>query len=207
MSGSGNLLKTVALGGAALNPAVAATGLMSSDYFAKKQQERDRRKILNQAFDDQNSAMDQTTSMINAEGQSLQGDARQKALNDQEAANFAQAQKDLSSAGAGGNLIGSVGDGGNVSSDFIKAKADSALNEGNRLTALAREVAKVRAPGMMSADEKMRQSDLMGRTGSMWGSNKRISNAAMMDAENVQEPAYGPLGKIARQAAMLAFLA
>lgn len=158
---------------------------------------RERRDILNQAFDEQRNATDKANSEILGEAKSLSGEARKAAMDAQESAAYDQTQQDL--AGAGGDIVGSD-TGGNVSSDFIKAKADKAITEGNRLTAIAREAAKLRAPGQLTTEEAQRQADLMARNGSMWGTVKNKTRAATLDAEGVQMPWYGQVGQIITQA-------
>lgn len=171
-----------------------------ADQMAKQKAEGERRSILNKAFEDNRRTTEKSAQMLADEGAKMTGDARQAAMADQEAAAYAQTQKDLS--GAGGDLVGSA-TGGNVSSDFMKAKADKALSEGNRLTAIAKEAAKVRSPGDIMMTERQRQADLLGRTGSMWGRAKNMTGAAIEDAQAVREPWYGTAGKIAKQAAMM----
>lgn len=181
-------------------------GSIPAQYQAQKKQAAQRRDILNQAWGDQRQTQDNTNAMLVKEGQAFSGDARQKAMDDQQAATLAQTQQDLASAGAGGEMFNLAG-GGNVSSDFIKAKADKAISEGNRLTALAQEAAKVRAPGLLQSDEKQRQADVLGRTGSMWATTRNKTGAAREDAANVQEPWYGEAGRLATQIAMMAAMA
>lgn len=171
-----------------------------ADKMAKQKADGERRSILNKAFEDNKRTTEKSAQMLADEGAKMSGDARQAAMADQEAAAYAQTQKDLS--GAGGDFVGSA-TGGNVSSDFMKAKADKALSEGTRLTALAKEAAKLRSPGDLMMNERQRQADLMGRTGSMWGSAKNMTGAAVEDAQSVQDPWYGTLGKLAKQAALI----
>jgi len=170
---------------------------------AKKQQ-RDRRDILNQAYQEQSDATSKSAADLVSEANQMSGGARKDAMSAQEDAVYAQTQQDL--AGAGGDLVGSD-TGGNVSSDFMKAKADKALEEGNRLTAIAREAAKLRAPGQLTADESQRRADLLARNGSMWGTVKNNTRAATLDAEGVQMPWYGQLGQIITQAGQQAMRA
>ena len=185
MSGAEDLLYFV---GGGLGPGMQNLG-------AKKQQ-RDRRDILNQAYQEQSDATSKSAADLVSEANQMSGGARKDAMSAQEDAVYAQTQQDL--AGAGGDLVGS-GTGGNLSSDFIKAKADKALEEGNRLTAIAREAAKLRAPGQLTADESQRRADLLARNGSMWGTVKNNTRAATLDAEGVQMPWYGQLGQIITQ--------
>lgn len=188
MSGAEPLILAAALGGTAL------------EIQGQRQAAKERRSILNQAFDEQRRTTEKSAQMLADEGAKFSGDERQKAIDAQEAAVYGQTQQDL--AGAGGDMVGSA-TGGNVSSDFMKAKADKAITEGNRLTAIAKEAAKLRAPGMLVDSEKQRQADLMGRTGSMWNRTRNMVNAGVMDAQSVQEPGYAQLGRLAKQAAMI----
>lgn len=192
MSGAGNLLAFA--GG--LGPGMQQLGAKAA--------ERERRDILNRAFDDQRNSMDQSTASILGEAKTLSGEARKAAMDAQEVAAYGQTQQDL--GGAGGDMVGSE-TGGNVSADFMAAKADKAISEGNRLTAIAREAAKLRAPGQLTTEEAQRQADLMARNGSMWGSTKNRTRAAMQDAEAVQMPWYGQAGQMITGASMQALRA
>lgn len=192
MSGAGNLL---AFSGG-LGPGMQRMG--------QKAAQREQRDILNRAFDDQRSASDRSNAAILGEANTISGEARKAAMGAQEAATYDQTQRDL--AGAGGDMVGSE-TGGNVSADFMRAKADKAITEGNRLTAIAREAAKLRAPGQLATEEAQRQADLMARNGSMWGFVKNRTRAAMQDAEAVQMPWYGQAGQMITGASMQALRA
>lgn len=192
MSGAGNLLAFA--GG--LGPGM--------QHMGQKAAQREQRDILNRAFEDQRNTADKTTAGVVGEAQSLSGEARKAAMNAQEAAVYGQTQQDL--AGAGGDMVGSE-TGGNVSADFMKAKADKTISEGNRLTAIAREAAKLRAPGQLTTEEAQRQADLMARNGSMWGSTRNRARAATQDANAVQMPWYGQLGQGITQASTMALRA
>lgn len=176
-------------------------GLDGGASRTKKRQ----RDIMNAAYQNQKQTLDKTTGMLQSEGQNMQGDARMHTMDSNEAAALAQTQSDLNGSGAAEG-IDVAGDGGNVSSDFLKARADRALSEGNRMTALAREAAKIRAPGLTQAGDKMRTADLMSRTGSMWSSTRAAHEAAMRDAQGVGPTAIDQFGNLAKTAAMLAIL-
>lgn len=182
------------------------SGGMSSgaQHLGAKKQARERRDILNKAYREQSDATSKSAADLVAEANKMSGGSRMDAMSAQEDAAYAQTQEDL--AGAGGDLVGSD-TGGNVSSDFIKAKADKAITEGNRLTAIAREAAKLRAPGQLTTEEAQRQADLMARNGSMWGTVKNNTGAALTDAEGVQMPWYGQLGQMLNQSAKQALQA
>lgn len=183
--------------------AVAAAGT-AAEYQGEQKKASTQRNILNQAFQDQKKATDKATTLVLDEAGQLNGENRERAMIDQEAQAFEQTQKDL--AGAGGDIVSSDTS-GNVSSDFVKAKADKALTEGNRLTAIAKEAAKLRAPGQVTSADKMRQADLMSRTGSMWSTTRNKNQASALDAQSVQTPWYGTAGKIAKEAAMMYMMA
>lgn len=187
-------------------PALIAGAGTAAEYSAEKSAAGDRRDILNRAFAKTQETTDRATNMVTQEGAKMTGANRMQAMADQEAAAFGQAQQDMTQTGAGGSTIDTAGDGGNVSADFMRAKTDSALTEGNRMTAIARELAKTRAPGSMVQDETLRRADLAGKTGSMFGTARNMSQAATMDAQDVTAPWYGQVGKLAKMAA-LAYMA
>lgn len=179
---------------AALALSVGGTG---ASIVAQQQQQQQRRDIANKQL--QRTAADQakTDALVNKEGVQYAPDARSAALDAQQGATFAQSQKDLGSAPT---IINGAGDAGNVSSDYLAAKTNTALSEGNRLTAIARELAKARAPNQLTQAEAIRRANLSGDLSSIWGSDRASANAANLDAQNVEEPLYGSLGKIASAA-------
>lgn len=194
MSGDGGNLAKIGSVGMSLGLAPMA------EVMGVGKQSKQRREILNQAYGDQRRSADAANGMVINEGANFQGATRQKAMDDQAAATLAQTQQDLAGASQG---IDTAAGGGNVSNDFVKAKADRALTEGSRLTALAQEAAKLRAPGLQQATERQRRTDLMDRTGAMWSSGRGMTNAALQDAERVQEPWYGTLGRLGQQVALM----
>ena len=138
-----------------------------------------------------------------AAGFPTRGQQRLDALQQQEQSAIAQALRDVggsSEQGAGAAIIDTAGGEGAVSGDFIRAKADRAVQEGDRLTAVARELAKVRAPGNLVNEEGLRRADLTERIGSSGATNRAHAQAASLDAENVEAPFWGQLGKMAAQA-------
>ena len=81
--------------------------------------------------------------------------------------------------------------------DFLKAKADKALSEGQRLSAIAQQLSRVRAPGQVAANDSERRAGVQGNIGSMWSTTGNLNRATELDAQNVQEPWWGQLGKVA----------
>lgn len=184
-----------------LVPALIAGAGTAANYYGEKQAANERRGILNNAFAKVNDTTDKATKLVTDEGAKLAGDQRLQAMQGQEAAAYNQAQQDLTKTGAAGG-IDTVGDGGNVSGDFMKAKADRALAEGNRMTAIARELARTRSPSLMLQDEGLRRADIAGQTNSMFGSTRNLTNAAQLDAQGVDSPWWGKMGKLAQMAAL-----
>lgn len=171
-----------------------AVGGAAANYLGEEKAARDRRSILNRSMAETEKTQDKAQDAIQTEAKTYDPAARQQAMEAQQQATYEQSLKDV---GAGGSLIPTAGE-GNVSEDFLKAKADRALSEGNRLTSVAREIAKARAPGQQLTTEGLRRADVTGRVGSMWSGARSQANAAQLTAQNVDSPWYGHLGKLAQ---------
>lgn len=184
-------------------PYLVAGGTAASIY-GQHQQERQQKQILNRAYDQTDKDQQQGNAKVLQEAQSMAPTQRAADLKAAEDAAFARIQGDTAPAvGAGGAAIGTSQPGGTVvSSDFLKAKADSALAEGGRQTAIARELAKVRSVGNVVQDETQRRSALAESLGSMWNTDKAGARAATLDAQDVGTPMIGQLGQIASLAGM-----
>lgn len=171
----------------------AGAGLES---LGAQRAEKDRRAILNRALERSSATQDNATQQVLNEGANY-GQKRLTDVAAQEQTALAQALKDIGAqdqSGAGASVIDTAGDGGAVSGDFLKAKADRAISEGNRLTSVARELAKVRAPGQQMTAEGLRRANLTSDLGSAANSNRAMVQAAGMDAENVDMPWWGKAG-------------
>lgn len=170
---------------------------------AAEQQGNERRHEINAALGRTDQTQLKANTLIGQEAAKLAPGVRQAALNAQADANANSSKAALTAAGAtdgGGNaIIDTAGDHGAVSKDFLTAKADRALSEGDRLTQLARQVALSRAPGQLQEQEGMDRADLSERLGDMWGSTKNLNDANSATAGGVQLPGYGALGAIASQ--------
>jgi hypothetical protein len=173
---------------------IAAAGTAAT-IAGQRQQERKQRQILNQQLDRESQATDKTAQMVQDEGQKYTMANRQDALAQTEQKAYDQSQADLN--GAGGTNIATAADNANVSDDFLKTKAARAVDEGNRLTAVAREAAKARAPGMMNLEDSLSMAGLAGNLQNTWGTVKNMGAASGLDAQSVQLPGYAQLGKIA----------
>lgn len=159
----------------------------------------ERRSILNNQLSRDEEAAKKSSQLVLDESGKFAPEERKEALASNEEKLFGQQQKDLE-AGAGGGALGAVdtsGGAGNVSDDFVRAKADRAVTEGNRLTSIARELAKTRAPGQMQIDEGYSRGNLASELQNLQGSNQNFARAAGNDASNVQESNLGSYGKIA----------
>lgn len=176
---------------------VAGAGTAASIYAANEQAD-ERRKTLNQQLERDDAASKKNAQMVLDQGQRYTQANRDQALTDAESKTYDQTQADL--AGAGGANIATAADNSNVSEDFVKTKAARALDEGNRLSTIARQAAKVRAPGQVGLDDSLSLARLGNDTSNLWGTTRNMAGANALDAESVQEPWYGALGKVAQAA-------
>lgn len=167
-----------------------------------------RRSRLNDAMKITSDAQDRTQAAITNEGNNLDPTKRLQTMNDQAATAQQAISTNLNGAGAtdasGNAIINTAGDNGAVSKEYLAAKADKALTEGSRLTALAKAAARSRAPGQMAQDESQRRASLMGDVGSQWSTARNLSNAKQQDAASIQTPWWGKVGKIAQAVGMAA---
>ncbi len=180
-----------------------ALGGTGAQMIGARQQQKKQRAILNRAMEDTAQTQQQATSQVMDEAKKFTPEARMQSMQEAEQSAYDRAQADVG-GGAAANIPTASG---NVSADYLKAKADSAISEGNRLTAIAREAAKVRAPGNLQNAEALRRASLTGELGSRWSRNRNMSAAAQQDAASVEAPWYSDLGKIASAVGSAALLA
>lgn len=170
---------------------------------AAEQQGDERRAEINQALGRTNATQLKANSLIGQEAAKLAPTTRAASMATQADANTASARADLQAAGAadgtGNAIIDTVGDNGNVSKDFLTAKADRALSEGNRLTSIVRQIARARAPGQLQEQEGQDRADLTEQLGDMWGSTRNLNDANQATAATIALPGYGTLGALASQ--------
>jgi hypothetical protein len=176
-----------------------STGLRMA---GERRKQKDQREILNRQMTRTNQTVDRTTNQVLGEGQKLSGQNRLQDMLAQENATFGQAQQDMTGAAAG--IVPTAGDAGAVSGDFLKAKADRELAEGERLTSIARELSKLRAPGQLMQNESIRRADMQGDIASQWSTTRNMGQAAGMDADAVETPWWGQMGAIGEQIGMMA---
>jgi hypothetical protein len=187
---------------AAIPYIVMAVGTAAS-IAGQRRAANERRSILNRSFAETQQATDKATQLVAQEGANYTGATRQQAMQEAEASNLARELQDMQGAGATGANVATAGDTGAVSGDFVRAKADKALSEGTRMTAIARELAKTRAPGQLTTNEALRRADVGQTTGSIFGTAQNMANAYNLDAQSVQEPWWGTMGKLAATAASI----
>ncbi|SHN40009.1 hypothetical protein [Rhizobacter sp. OV335] len=181
--------------------------LLAAGTYAKMRGDKaaanDRRDILNRSLQRTQATSDDAARQVVAEGQQFTPDARAAAMQGQENAAFQRAQSDLSAGGAGGaggDVVDTAGGAGANSAAFVKAKADKAISEGNRITDIAREMARTRGTGDLLQSEGLRRADLVQRLGSAASSSRNMAQADQLDAQNVDTPLYGKLGGLAQMA-------
>lgn len=188
----------VPIAAAALGTAAVARG--------EHVQATQRRDKLNEALMRTDKTQKDTNNRVLNEADSLSPLARAATMQAQATTNAEASKSDLASAGAtdaqGNAIIDTSGDNGAVSKDFLTSKADRALSEGTRLTSIAQQLAKVRAPGQVQQQEGERRADLTQSLGSMWGSTKAANDADQLDAQGIQTPGYAKIGRLAQMAAL-----
>lgn len=162
---------------------------------AAQDQADERRKILNTQLGRDEQATKKAIQLVQDESGNYTLPNRQEALQEEQGKTYDQIQTDMQ--GAGGAMVDTATDAGNVSEDFLKTKAARAIDEGTRLTSIAREAAKSRAPTQLMSSDALRRAGMAGNLQSMWGTNNNMSRATGIDAEGVQAPGYGSLGTIA----------
>lgn len=157
---------------------------------------QDRRRILNNQLEASEKAADKSAELVLSEAQQFDPNKRKDAMQAAETKVYDQQLKDLQ-AGAGGAEVGAVatsGDAGNVSDDFLKAKAEKAVSEGNRMTSIARELAKTRAPGQLQMNESLSQAKMAGELQGIGSQNRRMANASGLDAQGITgESGFGAI--------------
>ena len=175
-------------------------GGTAAQAVGANQQAKQQRGILNRAFDRTQKSTQQGNADVLGQGAKETGAAQAADMGTAADAIAARTGADLK--GAGADLIGAAGDNGAQSQAFLSAKADRALTEGNRQTAIARELAKVRSTGEVQTNNAMDRGSLMERLASQGNTNRAQTQAATLDAQSVQAPLISDLGKIASMAGM-----
>lgn len=189
---------------AAAAPYILAIGGAALKSQADAQQAKEQRSQLNAALTRTDQTQEKSNSLITQEAAKLAPATRVAALDTQAAANLGTSQADLAAAGAtdpsGNAIIDTVGDDGAVSREFMTDKANRALQEGDRLTSIAKELARTRAPGQLVSQEGQDRAALTEQLGSMWDTTQNLNGANVTTAQGIEAPAYGQLGELAQAA-------
>lgn len=177
---------------AAALPYILLGGTTLLQLNAQQEAADQKRRILNNQMTQNEKATDRAISLVQQEGLNFSPEARQQALAAQEQATYDQAAKDLK-LGAGGGAIDTAGGQSNVSAGYVKALADKELGETSRLSQVAREQAKVRAPIQLGQTDSLRRADMASNLQNIFGSAGNMNRAAGLDAQSVEEPLYGSI--------------
>lgn len=177
----------------------AALGLLlggtAAQMAAARQQQQQQKRTLQRAFDKNDETVGDATQQVLAEGEKMTGASRMESMRAAADAAAARTMSDLS--GAGADVIDTAGDKGRMSDAFGQRKAEVQAMEGDRLSRIAQEVGRARAPAEVSANEALARSALAERLGSSFRSNQARTQAAGLDAESVDLPWYGYAGQLA----------
>lgn len=173
---------------------ISAIGTGAS-MMAQRDQAKERRNILNRQLEQNDKATDKSVKLVQEEGKNFDQQSRLAGMQQREDKAYDQAQADIQ--GAGGTMVDTAAGAGNVSEDFLQSRAARAIDEGNRMTSIAREAARSRAPGMLQFDDSLRFAGLSGDLQNIWGSARNMARANTLEAQGVEPPAYGALGTIA----------
>lgn len=174
-------------------PYVIAALSAGSQYMGAEQEAADKRDILNRSLERTDQASQKAATEVVKEGENYTPEQRALDMQAQQDATAAQSAKDL----AAGGIVGSTASAnGANSAEFQTAKAGSDSAEGNRISAIAQEMARVRAPGQLLTQEGLRRSELAGNLNSDWSTVRNFGRADGMDAESVGPSDLSTIGAI-----------
>lgn len=172
------------------------------EIAGQRDQRRQQRRILNASLADAENTQRTATQQVLEEARQMAPEARQQQMATAEQQVFDRTMADIE--GAGGAAVDTAAGAGNVSADFVRALAERRGGEMDRLSAIARELARVRAPQDVATEAALRRGSMAEQIGSMWNSQRARSRAAQLDADAVEVPLYGQLASLANKAAMAA---
>lgn len=181
---------------------LAGTG---ASMLGAQQQARKQKRIIGMAQADADKSQRTAIDTVMREAQQLAPEARQQALTAAEQEAYGRTMQDLT--GAGGAMVDTAQGAGNISSDFAAARAQRSAAEGQRASDIAREMARVRAPGQVTTQEALRRGSIAEELGSLWNSTRNRTQAAQMDAQAVEKPGWAQLGELAALASGAALTA
>ncbi len=175
-----------------LIPALLSGGGTLLQMSAAQDQAGQKRRLLNQQLERDAAVTKQGQGLIQQQAELYDPTTRAASMKSKEDMALNGINLDI------GENQGNFGTTGSASSeDFIKTKAARAISEGGRLSAMAREIAKTRAPGLMQLGEGQSAANLGSELNSIFGTNRNLARATQNDADNVEMPWYGALGSLA----------
>lgn len=180
--------EVAAAAGQALPYIIGGTALQMQ---GQREQRKDRSRILGQAMNDADQAQESAIQQVTSEADMLAPQRRMEDMRAAEDATYDRTMQDV-----GGITLQPSQAAGAVSPAFEQLSARRAGEEGARMSALARELAKLRAPGQVQTEGSMRRGAMSEALSSMFSSQRNRSRAAQMDAESVDMPGYGQLGQL-----------
>ncbi len=185
-------------GASGISPGLAAAligGGTAAQMVAARQQGKQQRSVLNRAFEANDKTTEGGTADVLQEASKAAPGGQAQAMQAAEEAAYQRTRDDLT--GAGADIIETAGDNGRQSEAFRTALAQKQGQEGDRMSAIAREFARLRAPADVQRDQALSRAALAERIASTQMSNQRRAQAAQLDAQDVETPWYGDVGKIA----------
>ena len=181
--------------GPELIPVLLSAGGAAASLMGQQQAADDRRTTMNRQMERTDQATKKAIGMVQNEGQRFNQQSRLDGLQEQENKVYDQTQADI--AGAGGASVDTSQGAGAVSKDFLTGKAERAVEEGTRLSSIARAAAKTRAAGGLMGEDGLSRANLAGGLQNVWGTNTNMARANSLDSQSIEEPGYAALGSIA----------
>jgi hypothetical protein len=178
-----------------------ALGGTGAQLIGQREQRRDRARILDGAMDRGMQTQGQAIQQITQEGQRLAPEQRMAEMQTAEDAAYGRTMADVGVAPTANT------GGGAVSPAFEALQMRRQGEESGRMSAIARELAKMRAPGDVETEGGLRRGSMSEGLSSLFNTQRNRTNAAQMDAESVDMPLYGQLGQIAAQAGQIGMMA
>ena len=180
------------MGPAGIAMTVGALG--GAEALGNRQAVKQQRNILTRAMTDASRTQQRAIDTTLDEARTLAPGARMQAMQDQEGQIAGQLERDLS----GATTLGTPAP-GNVSDAYQQALLTRSSAEGDRTSALVRELSRMRAPGDVLNAEGLRRSNMAETLQSMWGSTNNRTRAAEMDANSVAPPWWAQTAGLGRQ--------
>lgn len=165
----------------------------AATMVGQEEQARQQRNIISRAQQQNAEDQDKGASDAISEAQTMDAGSREQAIQAEQQAAFERAQADVGGASA---TVDQPSNG--ASAAYLQLKGQRDASEGERLTAVARELSKLRGVTSTQQAEATRRGALTERLGSMWNSGRQRTQAAGFDANSVDMPGYGQVGQLAQ---------